>query len=186
MTRVLGVLASAALIAFGTPGTTQASLIGQTVNCFDLGGGEPTGVRSCAPASAVVGAGQEFVAGGDNIGVDVGDGSIIFSGLDSVEHLGSIFFLSLTDLIQSDDPTAILIGIANFSATDVIGIEESDVSVFDNAIVLDYNFSQWSADSVVSFDLVFSQRQLPEPASIALFGLGLAGLGVAARRRKAI
>ena len=60
---------------------------------------------------------------------------------------------------------------------------ESDITVDDNSITITYLPRRWDAGSFVSFDLVTAPSQLPEPATLALFGLGLLGVGFAARRR---
>ena len=175
-----GLWAAGTLLVLVAP--AQASLIGQTVNCFQLGDGTPGGgFLPCRPrGSAIVGPVAEFNTG--EFSIDLGAESVTLRELAPV-NFGSTFFLTLTDLVWSNDPTATITGIANFSASGVTGMEESDVSVFDNAIVLNYTNTRWSSGSIVSFDLVTSHRQLPEPASLALLGIGLLGLGVAVRRK---
>ena len=62
------------------------------------------------------------------------------------------------------------------------GIEEADVTTGPNSVSIDFNQSEWLPGQVISFDFVTTHSELPEPATLALFGLGVVALGAAVRR----
>ena len=179
--------ATAALLSFGMAGTVQASLIGQTVTCSDSGTVLDT---RCDAPTAIVGAGAEFEIFSELLGssiwsIDLGAESITmaYAGSGSTTS-GLNAQVTLGDLFWSDDPGATIVGIANFMAVGVLGVTESDITVNDNSIVIAYLPRQWATGNFISFDLVTAPGlQLPEPATLALFGFGLMGLGFAVRRR---
>ena len=170
----------------------MASLLGQTVTCslpdrFD-----------CIPLNGgVVGGGPEFrlVEFTDFLGapitveywdIDLGENSISMRFLDGAASFGDfpVFRITLGDLFWSNDPTATIAGITNFTSNGAVtGMEADDISVAANALTIDYGGSIWRNGAVISFDLVNTHSALPEPGTLALFGLGLAGLGFAARRK---
>ncbi len=188
MKRRLGVLVGAAVIALGTAGAAQASLIGQTVNAsFDT----IFGGVSLTPGSAVVSAGgPEFELGvgtGRGIIIDVQDSfiefqynnvrnaafgvdklSVTFTGLTWAQFPDGLVGVNITEFNDPDSRSGLGISTASFTA--------SSVTVNLNG--------HWDAQDRIRVDLITSLTQLPEPASVALFGVGLLGLGVAAKRAR--
>jgi PEP-CTERM motif len=66
---------------------------------------------------------------------------------------------------------------------DTLGVTFADGAVLNVNL---YNWSDWNMTPGISFQLVKGPTPAPEPASIALSGAGLAGLGVIRRRRKGV
>ena len=186
----LGLSAALLAISFGAP--AKATLIGDTVTFEGLGS-----VFGGQSGSALVGAGVEFTLIENNARYDVDvDASGItitsqFSGnLESVSwgtSLGRGLRISSLDWVG--DPLGVISGV-QLSGT-VSGLDLSDVTFSAHEVLIPVSNQpprfagfQMTSRSFVRIDLETAHSELPEPTTIALLGFGLAGLGLAARRRR--
>ncbi len=189
MIKRFALAAAAALLTLGAAGAAQASLIGQTVTCSDNGA---FANATCQPGSANVGPGPEFqiftALGNFPLwSIDLGANSITMTLVAPAVGASNPAQVTLGNLFWSNDPTAKIVGIANFNAVGVAGVTESAVTVNDNSVAIAYLPSPntvWNQGNFISFDLVTSQGQIPEPASLALLGFGLLCLVFAASRQR--
>ena len=181
-------LAASMLGAFVLAGPAQATLIGQTVQ-LSLGG-----TISATPnqTSATVSAGgPEFVIGlfvGRAIEIDVQDSFIDFqyNNVANADFGTGNFSLTISGLTWAPDP-GVVIGATVMEFEDPRDLSPdlgpNTVSFTPSSVTLDAN-GNWEGQDRVRVDLITGHSQvLPEPASLALFGVGLLGLGVAVRRR---
>lgn len=173
---------AAGLLALGFAGGAQASLLGQTVTCER--GPSSFGICTSPTATVMDGGVPEFtlrnIFGDITYSIDLLDDRIVMTALRFVSTSWSQL-VTLGDLISANDPNATITGITNFLVSGVEprpgvgdGLVESDVSFTANSVTIDYSLAAWTPGDFVSFDLVTTQSVLPEPASLALFGLGLA------------
>ena len=161
---------------FGFSGSAQASLIGDTVSCAEIGAG---GTFECDPLSAVViDPGAEFVVGilpsppGAGITVDIFDSSITYTGNFSGSLAFTIIELSDLDWVGT---SGIIVG-AGLVVSGITGLDIADVSFTDDSVTLDFIDTDWSDGDSATVTLE-THHGVPEPGTLLIMGLGLAGLG---------
>ena len=114
-------------------------------------------------------------------GPELSEFRITFDGL-QIEQ----FFLA-TQLAMDDDGDGIAETdwIRTFIGADTVWFVAPPGVQLDPGELFFVNVDFISDPTVVDFTAEYIMRQLPEPGTLLLFGLGLAGLGLAARRRLA-
>ena len=195
--RLCGLLA--VVVAFGLSGAAQASLIGSTVNITSPHG-------DCL--GVTVGVGVECRIGDtpslddDAIDIDIQDSRIVFDVLDvstgGFDFLWGtapfVFDVVISGLTWVDDPSAAIASIAVttelFGTSFSVGNPNTIGAVQSGANQVTLNFGdlnrmgcQTPLCARVTVDITPEHSVLPEPGTLALFGLGLAGLGLVARRK---
>jgi hypothetical protein len=164
---VVSLFAAASLLISVTP--VQATFIGDTITA--------TGI-SLGPSSATIGAGIEFNGIGNYVHFDFGAhtltiSNIVISGWDGYDDY---VFAGFDDAITS-------VSIA--SNTGFTG-SIVDHFIFDaHSLTLDMDSGDISnpGNSILVFNIIQENTAVPEPNTLALFGLGLAGFAYTRRKQ---
>lgn len=162
----------------------HAGLIGDTV---DASMSSPFAIFVSPGTATVSTGGPEFamdLGSGRTINIDVQDNFITFTYNNGVNAVFSVCNDNCRFTISGIDD--VITGIT-VTETDAVGpsgpLGPNTASFTDHSITLSFD-GLWDVTDAVRIDITTRQTNVPEPGSLALLGLGVAGLGAIRRKHR--
>ena len=184
--RWIGALVGLAMM--GMAGSANATLIGDQIEFqgFFPDLGTPLAGFNLI-VNVVDGTGDEFVFGVSTTNVE--SGSVIFTLSTGFATGDDCNCIQITSMDWVGDPSGIISGITLSSNTitgfTTANVTTSAVSGGPSEILINVaDLTGVTATGSVTINLQTTDREIPEPGSLALFGIGLVGLGFMTRRRR--
>jgi hypothetical protein len=180
--KVLKNLLAVLAIAGWASSVSAGPLTGQTLG--------NNGNIGASPANALVGSGVEFNYDFGDLDFDFDEDGLF--NITFVRGEGSHAFGPGSAFVDFSDLNGTIADIIGFNLLSVdagiAGIEQSDLSFTANSVRVGVGAASWTyvdSNPAAYMQVVFAEQSpVPAPATLALFGLGLAGLGWS-RRKKA-
>ena len=180
-TLLLGAVAVVSVAPYRTAGATP-TLIGETVGLEHVNFGTTGVFAGITFDSAIVGDGIEFDTAVEPEIVDVGASDITYSSVGS----GALFGPTELDrIILTFGGDTIIVGADLVAGHGVGNLTQSAITFGDHSVSLLLAGLEWELTDVASVNLTLVDAPIPEPSSLALFGIGALVVGVALRRRGA-
>jgi hypothetical protein len=181
----IAVLAAASVLGIADR-PAQAGLLGKTLDAvyYYPDTATPYAFASFTPPSFVVGPGQETVGdveGVTDLLVDFDDTTLTIT-LRTVLTSPSWNSVAFNGIIFSSPGPLGIAGASVDPATTMAGFDDSRISFTGDQILVNWNGLSYVSGTVVQINFDFAA--VPEPASLALLGMALAGMGLARRRMR--
>lgn len=173
------------------PTIASAQLVGSTMGLQYLWPNTSSVVEAHGPS--VVGAGVEFNNVLGIFNVDVANNSVTANYYTASSWCGPLNPLCPQPgttfngfrLFDVGNTAPAITSVTLNGATNMVGLTNANISFDADNIYVDWKNLAFDEHTVVALDVNSQATTTPEPATIALMGLGLAGVGVVARRRRA-
>jgi len=161
----------------------NATLIGDRFDCDNsFNFLQPGNVceTSSGTSNILIGAGIEVTTINFEVDIDATSITMTNVGQSDIAYTLSSNTIEFTSLDWVDLPLAVITGFT--LETDVSGFDTGNVTTSDHGVTLFVN-EVWQAGEFIKVNLETSHA-VPTPSTLALFGLGLAGLCILSRRRR--